>query len=163
MASKPFQTVCTQRKDTASRVVNKIITAQKLSGTENSPRHEFTKPYHTHPSSPISQRPCVLAAKLNGVPRTHTSRSLKEMLTSRQLMGERSILYRQNRMRTIKLLRKPKVPIKPRHTATTRCPVALKVCSEEVPSKWPSPHHALPDLVQLRLTLDTIILIGFRP
>lgn len=62
-------------------------------------------------------------------------------------------------MRTIKLLRKPKVPIKPRHTATTRCPVALKVCSEEVPSKW----HALPDLVQLRLTLDTIMLIGFRP
>lgn len=92
MTTEYFQSAYVQGNGTTSRVGNRKITAYKLFGTENSPRHEFTKPYHTHPSGPMSQRPCVLAAKLNGVPKTHTSRSLKEMLTSRQLMGERSIL-----------------------------------------------------------------------
>lgn len=85
-----------------------------------SPRQALTKPYQTHPARPISQRPCVLAAKLNGVPSTLTSRSLAEMLTSSKFMGVRSARQRANSASTSRLLRKPRVPMKPRHTATTR-------------------------------------------
>lgn len=67
-------------------------TVKCLAPRSYSPNRELAKPYHTHPLSPMSQRPCVLAAKLNGVPSTHTSRSLTEMFTRSRLMGERSIL-----------------------------------------------------------------------
>lgn len=95
---------------------------------ENSclPKHALTKPYQTHPARPINHLPWVLAAKLNGVPSTQTSRSLAEMLTSRRFMGVRRTRYRENSASTRKLLRKPEVPMKPRHTATTRCPVGLR-------------------------------------
>lgn len=66
--------------------------AQKQETHLYSPQRELAKPYHTQPPSPMSHLPCVLAAKLNGVPSTHTSRSLMEMLISSRLMGDRSIL-----------------------------------------------------------------------
>lgn len=110
---------------------------------------------------PISHRPCVLAAKLNGVPSTLTSRSLAEMLTSMRFMGVRSARYRQNSASTRKLLRNPTVPMKPRHTATTRCPLWLRVgvasepdaCAYASLTAVPSPGQC----AQLRLTLQTII------
>lgn len=102
-----------------------LMSAQQ-NGNTVLPKHEFTKPYQTQPTRPISHRPCVLAAKLNGVPRTQTSRSLKEMLTSSRFMGVRSVRYRQNRVRTRKLLRNPRVPMKPRHNATTRWPLGVR-------------------------------------
>lgn len=52
----------------------------------------------------------------------------------------------------------------PRHTATTKCPVGLRV-RFEVASRKPSPaleHNTLLDCAQvLRLRLDTIIAIQF--
>lgn len=91
------------------------------------PKHALMNPYQTQPARPSNQRPWVLAAKLKGVPRTLTSRSLAEMLTSRRFMGVRKARYLQNRARTRKLQRKPRVPMKPRQTATTRCPLGLRV------------------------------------
>lgn len=130
------------------------------------PKHAFTNPYQTHPARPISHRPWVLAAKLNGVPSTLTSRSLAEMLTSRRFMGVRRARYRQNSVRTRKLLRNPKVPMKPRHTATTRCPVGLRdgggrapdtssYASVAVAAVPPAPPPG--QCAQLKLTLETII------
>lgn len=124
-----------------------------------SPKQELMKPYQTHPALPISHLPCVAAAKLNGVPSTQTSRSETHTLNSRTLMGERSVWYRQNNVNTRRLLRKPNVPMNPRHTATTRCPVGLRE-----PEPPPCVTTVLPSLTphgqltpQLRLTLDTII------
>lgn len=116
------------------------------------------------PSRPISQRPCVLAAKLNGVPSTQTSRSLAEMLTSRRFMGVRRARYRQNSASTRRLLRNPKVPMKPRHTATTWCPFGVRDGGGREPdtSSYASVAAVPPatppgQCAQLRLTLQTII------
>ncbi|TNN81449.1 hypothetical protein EYF80_008221 [Liparis tanakae] len=129
-----------------------------------SPKRELAKPYHTHPPSPMSHLPCVLAAKLNGVPSTHTSKSLMEMLIRSRFMGDRSILKRQKSTSTSKLFISPKVPMMPRHTATTRFPVGVRVLRSEPPLRCPSPaaaaHRALLTPAQpLRLTLDTIIAV----
>lgn len=126
-----------------------------------SPKHALMKPYQTHPARPISHRPWVLAAKLNGVPSMLTSKSLAEMLTSRRFMGVRSARYRQKSASTMKLLRNPKVPMKPRHTATTRCPLGLRVGGAREPDASSyTPVAAVPSpgqCAQLRLTLQTII------
>ena len=125
----------------------------------SSPKHALTNPYQTHPARPISHRPWVLAAKLNGVPSTLTSRSLAEMLTSRRFMGVRRARYLQNSASTRKLLRNPKVPMKPRHTATTRCPLGLRVGggSEPDTSSYVAAVPPSGQCAQLRLTLHTII------
>lgn len=73
----------------------------------------------------------------------------------------RSARYRQNSASTRKLLRNPTVPMKPRHTATTRCPLWLRVgvasepdaCAYASFAAVPSPGQC----AQLRLTLQTII------
>lgn len=102
------------------------VSRDKPKENRRSPKHALTNPYQTHPVRPISHRPWVLAAKLNGVPSTLTSRSLAEMLTRSRFMGVRRARYRQNSVSTRKLLTNPEVPMNPRHTATTRCPVGLR-------------------------------------
>lgn len=41
----------------------------------HSPKRELANPYHRQPRSPMSHLPCRLAAKLKGVPKTHTRMS----------------------------------------------------------------------------------------
>ena len=103
-------------------VVEKLNPVTHAPDNANSylPKNALMNPYQMHPARPISHRPCTLAAKLNGVPTTLTIRSLAEMLTSKRFMGVRRARYRQNSVSTRKLLRNPKMPMKPRHTATTR-------------------------------------------
>lgn len=152
-------------------VIESAVTHARENENTCLPKHAFTNPYQTQPARPISHRPWVLAAKLNGVPSTLTSRSLAEMLTSRRFMGVRKTRYRQNSVSTRKLLRKPKVPMKPRHTATTRCPVGLRDRGGRAPDTSPyasvtavaaeSPTPPPEQCAQLRLTLETIIPSGW--
>lgn len=81
-------------------------------------------------------------------------------------MGVRRARYRQNNVSTRKLLRNPEVPMKPRHTATTRCPVGLRDGGGREPdnSSYASAVAAAVattpppgQCAQLRLTLETII------
>lgn len=138
------------------------VTRANHSENSHSPKNALTNPYQTHPARPISHRPWVLAAKLNGVPSTLTSRSLAEMLTSRRFIGVRSTRYRQNSASTRKLLRNPNVPMKPRHTATTRCPLGLRVGGGREPDTSSyAPVATVPpssgQCAQLRFTLQMII------
>ena len=89
----------------------------------NLPKQELTKPYHIQPCLPYNQRAWILDAKLRVVPQTHTSMSLTLILRSSMLTGVRKVLNLQNRINTIRLLRKPNIIIDPRNTETTVCPV----------------------------------------
>lgn len=82
----------------------------------------MTKPYHLQPCSPPIHLPWMLDAKLRVVPETHTNMSLILMFKRSILTGLRRVLNLQNRIRTIKLFKKPKNKINPRKTATIVCP-----------------------------------------
>lgn len=86
--------------------------------TYYSPKRELANPYHMQPPSPISHLPCRLAAKLNGVPNTHTRMSLRLMFSRMRLMGVHKERYLTKRRRTRELLRMPATRMTPRSTAT---------------------------------------------
>lgn len=73
----------------------------------------------------MSHLPCTLAAKLKGVPKTHTRTSLRLMFNRMKLMGVQRERNFTKMRRTRKLLRVPATKMKPRHTATTVWPVRL--------------------------------------
>lgn len=73
----------------------------------------------------MSHLPCRLAAKLKGVPKTHTRMSLTLMFSRMTLMGVHRERNFAKMSRAKKLLRIPATKMKPRHTATTVCPVRL--------------------------------------
>lgn len=89
----------------------------------NLPKQELIKPYQLQPLRPSSHLPRILEAKLSVVPNTHTSMSLTLMFSSSMFTGVRSFLNLQNRSSTMKLLRKPKVIMKPSTTDNTTKPV----------------------------------------
>lgn len=80
------------------------------------------KPYQLQPLRPSSHLPRMLDAKLRVVPNKHTSMSLTLMFSNSMFTGVRSFLNLQNSSSTIKLLRKPKVIMKPRTTDSTTKP-----------------------------------------
>lgn len=81
------------------------------------------KPYQLQPLRPSSHLPRMLDAKLRVVPNKHTSMSLTLMFSNSMFTGVRSFLNLQNNSSTIKLLRKPKVMMKPSTTDSTTKPV----------------------------------------
>lgn len=89
----------------------------------NLPKQELMKPYQLQPLRPSSHLPRTLEAKLSVVPNTHTSMSLTLMFSSSMFTGVRSFLNLQNKSSTMKLLRKPKVMMKPSTTDSTTKPV----------------------------------------
>lgn len=89
----------------------------------NLPKQELMKPYQLQPLRPSSHFPRMLDAKLRVVPNKHTSMSLTLMFSNIMFTGVRSFLNLQNRRSTMKLLRKPKVMMKPNTTDNTTKPV----------------------------------------
>ena len=73
----------------------------------------------------MSHLPCKLAAKLNGVPKTHTRMSLRLMFNRMRLMGVQRERNFAKMSSVKKLLRIPATKMKPRHTATAVWPVRL--------------------------------------
>lgn len=93
--------------------------------TRHSPKRELANPYHLQPYSPMSHLPCRLAAKLKGVPKTHTRMSLTLMFNKMRLMGVQRERNFAKMTRASKLLTIPATKMKPRKTATTVWPVRL--------------------------------------
>lgn len=91
----------------------------------HSPKRELAKAYHLHPDTPMSHLPRTLAAKLNGVPRTHTRMLLRLMFSRIRLMGVQRERNFAKTSSVRKLLRIPATKMKPRHTATAVWPVRL--------------------------------------
>ena len=73
----------------------------------------------------MSHLPCKLAAKLNGVPKTHTRMSLRLMFSRMRLMGVQRDRNFAKMSNVNKLLRIPATKMKPRQTATAVWPVLL--------------------------------------
>lgn len=90
-----------------------------------SPKRELAKPYHSQPLSPISHLPFRLAAKLSGVPNTHTRMSLRLMFSRMRLMGVRRERYLTKTRKTTELPKTPASRMVPSITATTVWPVRL--------------------------------------
>lgn len=118
----------------------------------------MANPYHLQPYSPISHLPCRLAAKLNGVPKTHTRMSLRLMFNRMRLMGVQRDRNFAKMSRMRKLLRIPATKIKPRHTATTVWPVRLSP-----PGLWGTvePQSAL-SVLMLELERELSVVLRFQ-
>lgn len=107
----------------------------------------------------MSHLPCRLAAKLKGVPKTQTRMSLRLMFNRITLMGVHRLRNLAKMSRARKLLRIPATKMKPRHTATTVCPVRLSP-----PGLWDTGEPSrVATVLRLELERELSVVLKLQP